>query len=189
MIKLVSFLLLLLGSHVFAAPKILLSENKIGDMVIKQGMNISLYSIRNAIKGPYRIRHEIRDGMDWSSHQFVVETWKGEELFAFISLIKDPQNYESAVVRLDEIVIYSEEIQDQYGIYPSMPISEAAKIRPDMEFGSGHMDNYLGSGKIWYMLNIDWVKIDQSKGLSSKEYAIKSDTKINVITWPNFIVR
>ena len=51
------------------------------------------------------------------------------------------------------------------------------------------MDNYLGSGKIWYMLNIDWSKIDQSKGLSPKEYVIKSDTKISVITWPNFIIR
>jgi hypothetical protein len=70
-----------------------------------------------------------------------------------------------------------------------MPISEASKIRPDMKFGSGHMDNYLGSEKIWYMLNIDWSKIDQSKGLSPKEYVIKSDTKISVITWPNFIIR
>lgn len=189
MIKLVSILLLLLGSHVFAAPKILLSENKIGTMEIKEGMNISLYSIRSAIRGPYRIRHEIRDGMDWSSHEFVVETWEGEELFAFISFIKDPKEYESAQVRLDEIVIYSGEIQDQYGISPGMLISEASKVRPDMEFGSGHMDNYLGSGKIWYMLNIDWSRIDQSKGLSTKEYAIKSDTKISVITWPNYIVR
>lgn len=167
-----------------ASPEIIITDNMIGKMKIEKGMKISLHSISNNFPR-YRVRQEISEGEAGSFHSFKVSTFKGEELFEFVSNIEKEEEFEQSLVELDEIVVYGETIKDQYGVHPGMILSDVAKKRNSMNFGHGYMDDYhLGNAKIWYVFRIDFRNVEQPSGFKAKDYALKSKTKVDIISWP-----
>jgi hypothetical protein len=160
--------------------KIILTNTSIGSMPIEVGSEISLYKI-NQFFPYYKVTQQIASGDSPDYHIFVVSTYAGEELLSFISYINEADGYEKGIVKLDEVIIYSARVQDQYGVTPNMPISQAIAKRKVLIFGAGHTDNYLGNGNIWYMFSLN----ESTNTLVTLETAVAADPKINAISWPN----
>jgi len=179
---LIYFLIWALGvlQPVFADDEIVLNENSIGSMKIEPGMKISLYKIWGEFS-KYKVSHEINEGDSPDYHRFIVATHSGESLVSFISYIENASEYEQARVELDEVVVHSNKIKDQYGVRVGMNISTALRLRGgDLDFGIGHIDNYLGKNKIWNLFSVE-----DKHGVSvTKEMALKVDPEISAITWP-----
>ena len=62
-----------------------------------------------------------------------------------------------------------------------MTIGQAIAKRKNLKFGAGHMDNYLGKDKIWYMFGVEKKHGTQV----TKKMAVTANPKISVISWPN----
>lgn len=178
--KHILFLLLLLPGMVYAnLQPIRLTENSIGTMPIKVKDNISLHRVMQYFPN-YAVKHEIRMGDSPDFHAFVVSTYEGEELFFFISYINTPEDYEKGVVKLDELIVVSAQIRDQFGMSPGMPIEQAQTRRGQLTFGEGHMDFYFGAGKIWYM-----VSVTVPDGQSINQHTVtKLNPVIDKLSWP-----
>lgn len=54
------------------------------------------------------------------------------------------------------------------------------KIRNDLKFGAGHMDNYLGKDKVWYLFTVKELHGTRV----TRDIALKANPKIEVVTWP-----
>jgi len=161
------------------AESLVLTSNSLGGMALKQKGEVSLQILKDKF-GSNRVTHEIGSGDSPDFHIFTVATNEGEILAAFISYISTDKEREHAVVPLDEVAIYSPLITDEYGISVGMRLNEAVKLRPEMEFGAGHMDNYIGNDKIWYLFSVG----EMHGTMVSREVAIQSNPKIEVISWP-----
>ncbi len=161
------------------SKKILFTKSSIGDMKITKGMEISLYQVSQ--KFPFhKVAQSIGHGDSPDFHLFTVSTFENEELISFISYINEDQQYEKGVVKLDEVITCSNQIIDEFGISPKMHISRAIAARDSLNFGVGHMDNYLGKDHLWYLFYVD-----KMHGTSvSKSMAITSNPKIDCISWP-----
>lgn len=177
----ISIMLLLATSFAIAADRqpIVLTESSVGAFEISKGMNISLHKLWQAF--PYhQVKHEIGMGDSPDFHIFTVETHEGEAVVSFISYIKEKSMYESALVALDEVLLLGGGAKDQYGISPGESLSSVIKKRKSMEHGYGHMDSYLGSGKIWYLF-----QATTPEGMrATQEEAIEINPKIELISWP-----
>jgi len=173
------FCVWLISSISAAQDKIILTDTSIGDMPIEVGAKISLYKIKQYFPY-YKVTQQIASGDSPDYHLYVVSTYENEELIYFISYINEPDEYEKSIVKLDEVIIHTSIIQDQYGVTPNMTISEAIEKRKYLKFGAGHMDNYFGNGKIWYMFSVN-----QTHGTQvTKEMAVIENPKIQSVTWP-----
>ena len=175
------FLVFLISFSALSATedKIVLSNKSIGDMPIKVGIEISLYKITQYFPF-YEVTHQIASGDSPDYHLYVVSSYKGEKLISFISYINEPDGYEKAVVKLDEVVVYGQNIQDEFGVKPKMHIKQIIALRKNLEFGAGHMDNYIGRDKMWYLFSVE-----NSHGTGvTKEMAIDANPQIDAISWP-----
>ncbi|MEM9690397.1 MAG: hypothetical protein AAF917_13075, partial [Pseudomonadota bacterium] len=83
-------------------------------------------------------------------------------------------------IGLDEVVLHSPETVDAFGISPGSPIADALAARDDLEFGAGHMDNFLGRDRIWYLFYVDGLHGTHV----SRQQAVESNPKRDVISWP-----
>jgi hypothetical protein len=158
---------------------LVLTDDSIGSMAIEPEMEISLFKIMRHFQS-YKVSHEIRSGDSPDYHSFVVSTYQGEALVSFISYIEKDSEYENGVVKLDEVLVHSSIVQDQYGISIGSTINAALKEREELKFGAGHMDNYMGNGKIWYLF---YVKGKHGTQVT-KEEAVAENPKIDAISWP-----
>jgi hypothetical protein len=176
------FFILFASFSAFSSEReaIVLTNTSIGNMPIKVAMPISLYKIRNYFPF-YRVTQQIREGDSPDYHLFEVSTHEGESLISFISYIDEADGYEKGIVKLDEVIIHSSKIRDQFGLTPDMSISIAIAKRKDLKFGTGHMDNYLGNGKIWYMFSVNKTHGAQV----TEQMAMNSNSKITTISWPH----
>lgn len=157
---------------------LLLSDNSIGNMKISKGMDISLYKIRAAFPN-YRVSHEIAQGDSPDYHLFTVSSHEGEALLFFHSYIHEKKDYESGIVKLDELVSCSELVVSSAKVGPKMTISSIPQLE-SLEFGAGHMNNYLGMDKLWYLFSVG----DLHGTAVSKELAIELNPQIECISWP-----
>ena len=159
--------------------KLILTINSIGEMPISKGMDISIHKIMKHF--PYhKVTQEIGFGDSPDFHLFTVSTREGEELISFISFIEKQEEYEQGIVKLNEVVIYSSTIKDEYGVSPGMPVSKVLELRNELEFGARHSDNYLGKDKIWYLFSVEGIHGTQV----TRDAAIKANPKVDVISWP-----
>ncbi len=158
---------------------IVLSATAIGSMKIEVGMPISLFQVSKGFPF-YRVSQEIGQGDSPDFHLFKVSSHDNEDLIYFISYIKAQADYEKAVVKLDEIMTCSDKVMDEFGISPKMTIKQALQKRKGLQFGAGHMDNYLGLDNIWYLFSVNGL---HGTGVS-KEVALKADPQIDCISWP-----
>ena len=182
MLRSILFVLLFLAVAFDASEsdnRIVLTVDSVGPMRIKLGMPISIQRIAEHFPR-HRVTQEIRSGDSPDYHLFTVATLEGEVLVSFISYINDEAGYEAALVGLDEVVLQSPRTIDEYGVSPGGPISQAIKARKELEFGAGHMDNYFGKDRIWYLFTVAGMHGTQV----SKQHAIESNPKIDVISWP-----
>lgn len=176
---LISIFLLITAFSVHADQEIfLLTENSIDEMKIQKGMAISLYKIKRAFPF-YRVTHEIAEGDSPDYHRFTVSNHDGEELIYFHSYIDDEKEYESGVVKLDEVISCSKYVLSLDRIGPTMQVGSIPDVEA-LEFGVGHMDNYLGDGSVWYLFSVGYLHGTQV----SKVKALESNPKIQCISWP-----
>ena len=173
------FLVFLFSCISAAQDKIILTSTSIGNMHIEVGIEISLYKIKNHFP-LYKVTHQIASGDSPDFHLFSVSTYDNENLISFISFINESDGYEKSTVKLDEVIIHSSKVQDHYGVEPNMTIAQALKKRKGLKFGAGHMDNYFGNDKIWYMFSVNQLHGTQV----SREVAINANPKIQSISWP-----
>jgi hypothetical protein len=166
------------------SEELVLTDSSLGSMKISVGMELSLIDLIREFP-TYKITHTIGSGDSPDYHKFLVSTFQNEDLFAFYSFIETDDDYRKGVVKLDEIAIFSPKVKDKYGISTSSTLSEINEKRAGLEFGAGHMDNYLGAGKIWYMFDVNGMH----GTMLSKESAFKQNPKINVISWPGILWR
>lgn len=179
--KYLLFLLLLIPQLGYCdIQPIKLTENSIGTMPIQVKDDISLQKVRQYFPN-YLVQHEIRMGDSPDFHAFIVSTYEGEELFFIISYINTPEDYEKGVVKLDELIVVSPHIRDQYGISPGMPLEVANTRRSSLTFGEGHMDFYFGGGKIWYMVS---VTVPEGQ-LINQQTVTKLNPMIDKLSWPS----
>lgn len=159
-----------------AEDEIRMTHDSIAGMTIVPGMKISLYRLREQF--PFRtVTHEIRQADSPDFHSFTVSTHEGNALFEFVAFIEAPEEYEQAVVLLDELVVYSSSVTDQFGVSPGMRVSDAVELRQDLEFGHGHVDYFVGGGSIWYAYD-HFFDPDQP-----------NDVVVGAITWPHPVWR
>jgi hypothetical protein len=173
-------ILLSFGASSAEFKKIMFTQSAIGDMKITKGMDISLYKLSKYFPF-YNVTQSIGQGDSPDFHIFTVSTYENEELISFISYINEEQQYEKGVVKLDEVITCSDQIIDEFGISPKMHISRAITARDSLDFGAGHMDNYLGKGNLWYLFSVDKM---HGTGVS-KSMALKSNPRIDCISWPH----
>jgi hypothetical protein len=159
--------------------KIILTESSIGNMKIQKGMPISLFQISKNFPF-YRVTQEIGQGDSPDFHMFKVSTYENEDLIYFISYINEQADYERGVVKLDEVMTCSAEVKDSFGVSPQMTIDKALSKRNELKFGAGHIDNYFGSGSIWYLFTVNNL---HGTGVS-KQVALQANPKIDCISWP-----
>ena len=181
--KNIAIFLIFLFVHCFATASerqtIVLTESSIGTFEISAGKKISLHMLSKAFP-EYRVTHEIGMGDSPDFHLFTVATHQGEAIISFISYVQEQSMYEAALVPLDEVLLLAGDVKDQYGVSPGDTLSSALQKRPKMEHGYGHMDSYLGTGKIWYLFHATTaegieVPLDQ---------ATKINPRIEVISGP-----
>jgi len=175
------FLLILFSFSTLSADedKIVFTSKSIGDMPIEVGKDISLFKVRQYFMS-YTVTHQIVSGDSPDYHLFHVSSHRGKWSISFISYINESKGYEQGVVKLDEVIVYGENIQDEFGVSPRMHIKEIIALRKNLEFGAGHMDNYLGKNKMWYLFS---VKNKHGERVT-KEMAINANPQIDAISWP-----
>ncbi len=161
------------------SESIVFTESSIGKMKIHKGMEISLYKIREQFPF-YRVTQEIGMGDSPDFHMFTVSTRKNEELIYFISYINTQQDYEKSIVKLDEVMTCSSKVKDKYGISPKSDFNTAYRSREKLEYGYGHLDNYLGEGKLWYLFS----EYNELGNRINKDKAIELNPKVDCISWP-----
>ena len=161
------------------SESLVLTSNSLGGLVLKEKDAISLQILKDQFSSK-RVTHEIGSGDSPDFHIFTIATNDGEKIASFISYISSEKERGNTVVPLDEVVVYSPLITDEYGISVGMKLNEAVKLRREMEFGAGHMDNYMGNNKIWYLFRVG----EMHGTMVSKEAVIQSNPKIEVISWP-----
>ncbi len=161
------------------SKKIIFTKSSVGEMKITKGMEISLYKVSNNFPF-HKVTQSIGQGDSPDFHIFTVSTHENEELISFISYINEDQQYEKGIVKLDEVVTCSNQIIDEFGISPNMHISQAIAARDNLDFGAGHMDNYLGKDQLWYLFYVDKM---HGTGVT-KNMALKSNPTIECISWP-----
>lgn len=181
MIRYIFLLTVFISLHALSADekKLILTETTVGDMPIEVGREISLYKIRSHFPF-YRVTQEIREGDSPDYNLFIVSTHDGEEQISFISYIGEKKGYENSIVLLDEVVIHGSLTEDMYGVSPGMHLEQILEKRKGLNYGAGHTDNYIGSGKIWYLFSVEDTHGEQV----SESMAKKSNPKIDVVTWP-----
>ena len=175
-------LLLFFSISVFAEKQdeIIFASSSIGSIQLSKDTKVSLYKLKQAFPY-YKVTHEIAEGDSPDYHRFIVSTWEDEDLIYFHSYIDEPKQYEAGLVKLDEVVTCSERIKDEFGISPNQHIDLAIEKRKSLDFGAGHMDNYLGKDSIWYLFYVG-----QLHGTAvTKEVALKENPKIECISWPH----
>lgn len=160
--------------------KMMLTNTSIGDMPIGVGKEISLADIKQYFP-LYTVSHKIASGDSPDYHLYVLSSQEGEVLVSFISYINQPDGYKNSRVKLDEIIVHSSKIQDQFGVTPNMAINQALAKRNNVKFGAGHTNNYLGNDKIWYMFSVNQLHGTQV----TKAIAVAANPNIESITWPN----
>lgn len=176
------FLVLLFTVSISICAKeesLVFTESSIGPMEIQEKMDISLYQINQHFPF-YKVTQSIGQGDSPDFHSFTVSTWEGEELIEFISYIQDSEDYEKAIVQLDEVITCSDKITDNFGVKPKTKFNLAIKSRENLTYGDGHLDNYLGKGKLWYLFSVS--NGDFSRG--NQEMAVKVNPEIRCISWP-----
>ena len=173
-------LLLIISISIYAKEEnVIFTESSFGPMKIKENMEISLYKISQ--KFPYyKVTQRIGHGDSPDFHSFTVSNWEGEELVEFISYINKPEDYEKSIVKLDEVITCNEKVKDSFGVSPKSEFMVAQKSREGMTYGDGHMDNFLGKGKLWYLFTVPNGQF--SRG--SQELAVKANPEIQCISWP-----
>jgi len=178
--RILSLFFLIVSISICAKEEVLVfTESSIGPMKITEKMDISLFQIGK--KFPYyKVTQRIGQGDSPDFHSFTVSDWEGEELIEFISYINKPEDYEKAIVKLDEVITCNEKVKDAFGVSPKSKFKIAQKPREDMTYGDGHMDNFLGKGKLWYLFTIPNGQF--SRG--SQEQAEKINPEIMCISWP-----
>lgn len=166
------------------AKTIVLTNHSIGSMSIKPQLIISLEQIAHEF--PHlKVSHKIASGDSPDFHAFTVSNSQNEALFTFISTISDKNGYKQSQVMLDEIIIHSDKIKDQYGVSVGQTLSEVMEKRKNMAFGDSHMGNFMGNDKIWYLFEVE----NRYSVPVSKEAAIKANPPIDAISWPHPIWR
>lgn len=174
------FILVIVSFSIVAEDEqFIFTESSFGPIELKEGMEISLFQLSK--KFPYhKVSQTIGQGDSPDFHSFTVSTWEGEELVEFISYIEKPEDYEKAVVTLDEVITCSKLVKDQFGIRPLSKFNDALIARNDMKYGFGHMDNFIGKGKLWYLFAVENGQFSQG----SRELAVKVNPSIECISWP-----
>ena len=128
----------------------------------------------------YKVTQRIGQGDSPYFHSFTVSNWKGEELIEFISYINEIEDYEKAIVKLDEVITCNKKVKDGFGVSPQSKFKVAQKSRKDMTYGDSHMDNFLGKGKVWYLFTFP----NGLSNRSSRELAEKFNPEIQCMNWP-----
>lgn len=176
------FFLLLLADYSHAnEDKLVLTETSIGQMNLVEGMEISLYKLSQQFPG-YVVTQRIGHGDSPDFFSFEVSTWEGEEVIAFISFINEEEQggYEKSIVKLDEVISCSNKVIDSYGVSPGKKFNEIYETRKEMVYGFGHMDNFLGKRKLWYLFSVPNGQFTQG----SIEIAKKTNPEIECLSWP-----
>jgi hypothetical protein len=173
-------LFLILSTSICAKEEhMIFTESSIGPMKIKENMEISLYKISQTFPY-YKVTQRIGQGDSPDFHSFTVSTWEGEELIEFISYINKKEDYEKSIVKLDEVITCNEKVKDNYGISPKTKFKVADKSRDNMTYGDGHMDNFLGKDKLWYLFTVPNGQFNRG----NRELAEKVNPAIQCISWP-----
>lgn len=158
---------------------LIFTESSFGPMELKENMEISLFQLSK--KFPHhKVSQTIGQGDSPDFHSFTVSNWEGEELVEFISYIEKPEDYEKAVVTLDEVITCSKLVKDSFGVSPQSKFNDALSARGDMKYGFGHMDNFIGKGKLWYIFTVENGQFSQG----NREIAEKVNPNIQCISWP-----
>ncbi len=159
--------------------QIVLTADSVGEMHLESGMPISTEHIAVHFPG-HIVTSEMRSGDSPDYRFFKVESRDGELLIGFISYIKEEVENGDVPAGLDEVVLYSPQTVDEFGISPGDEISEALAAREGLIFGAGHMDNHFGRDRIWYLFHVD----DLHGVQVSEQRAVESNPRIDVISWP-----
>ncbi len=168
----IGLLFLSIATPILASEqKLVLTGKSIGGMEISPEMKISLYRIQQHFPF-YSVTQRIGQGDSPDFHIFTASTHEGEKLFSFISYIENLNGYEKSVVKLNEIIVTSSKVVDEYGVSIGMQVKDAIDLRSNPELGQGHMDFYVGGGNIWY-LHWDYFDLDNPKTVL-----------IDAISWP-----
>jgi len=116
------------------------------------------------------VTHQITSGDSPGYHLFTISLHDGKWSISIISYINESENYEQAVVKLDEVLLYSEYTKNVFGVSPKMHIKEIIALRKNLKFGTGQLDNYLGENR-------------HGVGVT-KEIAINVNPQVDAIIWP-----
>ena len=170
------------------AGELVLTENSLGPLKLSEQSTISAKSLKELFP-KYDIEYFIGQGDSPDFHYFQVQEKSGETLFSITTYIKNESQRTNADVKIELLVIHSSSIKDQYGIRIGMTYSEVSKLRgKGLKFGANHMDNYIGSGKIWYAFASSKKNKQYGFHLNPEEITINDikneNSKVKAISWP-----
>lgn len=183
-----AFLALAVAAHSAAAgDALLLSPTALGPLPLtgKPAM-VSVAKLRKHFQG-HLVTYRIGSGDSPDFHYFEVANSKGEVLFTIKSFIDESEEATEteSEVPISVLQIRSKDIRDVYGLRIGHRVKDIiAKRGKDLNFGVGHFDALIGSGNIYYSLEITDRPAGQPIDALTIEDAVKGNWQIRSLSWP-----
>ena len=186
-----------LGSSLSANKKLSISDltlksDSLGPLKLSQEVNISEDYLKE-IFPDFDVSYEIGLGDSSDFHYFEVSTKEGDLLFTISSYL-EYENYEQGTlknpddIRIDILTVYSDQIEDQYGIRVGDSSQKVVDKRgTDLQFGAAHHDIWVGSGMIYYAIPLPPTGIgepDRSPNQVTQAEVYEGNWPISSISWP-----
>ena len=171
---------------------LILKSDSLGPLELSQEVNISEDYLKE-IFPDFDVSYEIGSGDSPDFHYFEVSTRGGDLLFSISSYL-EYENYEQGTIknpddiRIDILTVYSNQIEDQYGIRVGDGYQKVVEKRgTDLQFGAAHHNIWVGSGMIYYAIPLPPTGIgepDRSPTLVTQAEVYEGNWAVSSISWP-----
>ncbi len=187
--RIIFLMALFLSSSICVGNDLVLTGSGLGELELKKGALISIQLLQDKFPN-YKIRHQIIPGISKKYHHIKVSSESGEFMFSIRSFFDEKTNENSLEYDIDQLVIYSSKIPDQFGIKVGDNISEVFSARgKSLEFLAPNLfRNAIGKNLIYYQFKMPpndsgTGSFRDPKSVTMQE-AVSSNPQITSISWP-----
>ncbi len=183
---------LILSTSSLSAEEFVLSQTKIGRLILTPNSPISVKIIKKAFP-EYSVTHEIRSGDSPDFHWIGISNKEKELLFYIVSYLEEPDNKNTNLYNIDLLTVTSPHIKDEHGIKVGDYLDKVIKSRGEnLLLSANHFDNSIGNSNLFYQFTVKPSEKLRSLGLDyfnpenvTLKQVIESNPIITSISWPN----
>ena len=185
--RLIFLIALFFSSSMCLAENLIQTASSLGKLQLEKGRLISVQLLQDKFPS-YKVAHQIVSGFTKKHHYIKVTSQSGEFMFSIGSFFDEEIDEKSLMYDIDQLVIYSSKISDQFGIKVGDNLAQVFSARgKNLELLAPNLfRNAVGKDLIYYQFQ---MPSDNSSGYRDPESVtlqevINANPSITSISWP-----